>query len=147
MAGDDAFGPLVADHLRTRTHVDADVLDLGMKPLALLNHLAGRSALIVVDAALPGGDFPSGRLIDLEYSRRACPQLLHDASLSSHGLSLADELELAREVEMLPEQVFVVAAAISNAIIGQPPSDQIRRLVQPAAERINQLAEHCLARR
>ena len=147
MAGDDAFGPLVAEQLSTRGIANVDVIDLGMKPIALLNHLPGRSALIVVDAALPGPDFPRGTLLDFEYGQRDCPRLVHDTSLSSHRLSLGSELEFAKELELLPATVLIVAAAIENSTIGQPPSGVISRLVPAAANRILELTQQCAGRR
>ena len=55
MAADDAFGPLVAEALRAMAPAGVEVVNLGMRPAALLDHLAGRAALCVVDAARGAG--------------------------------------------------------------------------------------------
>ena len=51
LAGDDAFGPLVAEAVRAKVLAGVEVVNLGMKPASLLVHLAGRRAVCVVDAA------------------------------------------------------------------------------------------------
>lgn len=145
MAGDDAFGPLVAERMRTMDLADVEIVDLGMKPAGLLNHLASRQGVIVVDAAEPAEIFPAGSLIDVDFFSSHRPQLRHDAALSSHGLSIAHELELARRLQMLPPRVHLVAASVSHADVGSPISDVVLGLVQPAADRARQLAFQWLA--
>jgi Ni,Fe-hydrogenase maturation factor len=75
LAADDAFGPLVAEAVRARSLAGVAVANLGMKPASLLDHLPGRRAVCVVDAARCDG-LPAGTLIEadgLPFSRRACP--------------------------------------------------------------------------
>ena len=136
MAGDDAFGPLVARRLREIAPANAEIVDLGMKPTGLLDHLQGRTATIIVDAAVANEDFPSGRLVDMDFFSPDRPELVHDVPLSSHGLSIAHELELARKLNMLPQQVVLVAASIDDASMGDSLSSSIKSLVEPAADRI-----------
>jgi hydrogenase maturation protease len=117
-----------------------DVIDLGMKPVGLLDHLADRAALIVIDAAQPLGDRPSAALIDLPFGSPERPPLRHDATLSSHGLSLAHELALADKLDLLPSHVHLIAAEAHLTQLGQPLSPQVTQLVELAARRVVQLA-------
>ena len=139
MAGDDAFGPLVARRLREIAPDDAEIIDLGMKPTGLLDHLDQRTAAVVVDAAIADDRFPVGCLVDMDFFSPGRPQLVHDMPLSSHGLSIAHELELARKLQMLPQQVVLVAAAIDDAKMGDKVSPALESLVNSAADRICQL--------
>jgi hydrogenase maturation protease len=141
LAGDDAFGSLVADALRRISPPHVDVVDLGMQPAGLLNHLEGREALIVVDAALADAGFPAGNLIDVDFAAAERPRLVHDEPLSSHGLSLAHELELARQLKMLPKRVHLVAAAAGEMGIGAAPGAAVSALVEPAVRRILSLSD------
>jgi hydrogenase maturation protease len=145
LAGDDGFGPSVARCLRALAPVGVDVIDLGMKPAGLLDHLADRAALIVVDAAQPLGEHPTAALIDLPFRSPERPPLLHDVALSSHGLSLAHELALADKLDLLPNHVHLIAAEAHVTQLGQPPSPQVMQLVEPAARRIVELAQAWLA--
>ncbi len=143
MAGDDAFGPLVARRLRERIPTDAEIIDLGMKPTGLIDHLAQRAMTIVVDAAIATDVFPVGSLIDIDFFSPDRPQLVHDMPLSSHGLSLAHELELARKLQMLPRRVVLVAVAIDDASVGRRVSPAVLSMVDPAAARICELITKC----
>ena len=62
--------------------------------------------------------------------------LVHDGPLSTHGLSVADELGLARRLGMCPEDVWLVAVVAESLEIGRPASDAILRQVPAAAGRI-----------
>jgi hydrogenase maturation protease len=135
MAADDAFGPLVAEALRVMALPGVEVVSLGMKPASLLDHLADRGALCVVDAARCDG-LPPGTLIDSGFFNADRPPLVHDGSLSSHGLSIADELELARRLGICPQDVRLVAAAARSFDIGRSAGDEILRQVPVAAGRI-----------
>ena len=69
MAADDSFGPLVAEAVRAMALSGVEVVSLGMKPASLLDHLAGRRAVCVVDAARCDG-VPVGTLIDADFFAR-----------------------------------------------------------------------------
>ena len=66
LAADDAFGPLVAEAVRAKAVEGVEVLNLGMKPAGLLDHLAGRRAVCVVDAARCDG-LPPGTLMEVDF--------------------------------------------------------------------------------
>ena len=135
MAADDSFGPLVAEAVRAMAIPGVEVVSLGMKPASLLDHLAGRSAVCVVDAARCDG-LPAGTLIDVDFFDADRPPLVHDASLSTHGLSVADELELARRLGVCPKIVRLVAAVAGSVEVGRPAGDEVLRQVPAAASRI-----------
>jgi hydrogenase maturation protease len=141
MAGDDAFGPRVAEAFRVVAPDDVEVIDAGMKPLGLLDVIEGREGLIVVDAALPVDQVSLEELIVLDMLQQAVPPLVHDRALSSHGLAIADELMLAGALGVLPRRVHLVAAQIRSTNIGQPMSPHMTPLVDRACRRLLEIAE------
>ena len=134
-AGDDAFGPMVAEALRRRGVPDADVVCLDLRPAALLDHLPGREALCLVDAACCQ-DQPPGVVIDFDWFCPHRPELLDDDVLSTHGLSIADQLALADALGILPQTVRLVAATVAPSEHGGPASIDLHRLVDVAVRRI-----------
>ncbi|MHB8862124.1 MAG: hydrogenase maturation protease [Pirellulaceae bacterium] len=136
-AADDAFGLLVADALREMAPPGVEVVSLGMRPASLLEYLAHRSALCVVDAARCD-DLPVGTLLEVDFFDVHRPQLVHDTSLSTHGLSVADELELARRLEICPQVVWLVAAVAGCLEIGRSAGEEVLRQVPVAAGHIAQ---------
>jgi hydrogenase maturation protease len=143
MAADDAFGPLVAEALRAKALPGVEVKSLGMKPASLLADLAGRSAVCVVDAASCDG-LPAGTLIEADFFDPDRPRLVHDVALSSHGLSVADELELARRLGLCPKNVRLVAAVAGSVEVGRPASDAVAGQVPAAVSRIAAWAARCI---
>ena len=128
MAADDSFGPLVAEAVRAMAIPGVEVVSLGMKPASLLDYLADRRAVCVVDAARCDG-LPVGMLIDADFFDADRPPLVHDASLSTHGLSVADELALAQRLGISPKDVRLVAVVAGSVEIGRTPSHEVLRQV------------------
>jgi len=143
MAGDDAFGPLVAEAVRTMAMTGIEVVNLGMQPAALLNHLADRRAVCVVDAAFCE-DMPDGTLIEADFFDADRPPLVHDATLSTHGLSVADELELAQRLGICPSHVRLVAVVAGSVEVGRPVGASVLQRVSVAAHRIAAWASRLL---
>lgn len=113
-AGGDAFGPMVTAALR-RLEPDAiRIADLGMRPAALLDHLEGISGLIIVDAVHVPGE-RVGRLIDVDWFDADRPKLAHDDPMSTHGLSIGRQLELAQRLSLLPRHVRLIGCVIDPA--------------------------------
>lgn len=135
LAGDDAFGPRVAAALRKEACAGSDVVCLGMRPAALLDHLADRRALCVVDAAWCDRR-AAGTLLEMDFFAVDRPGLVYDRALSTHGLSVAAELRLAQQLGLCPPQVRLVAVVAAAVQIGCPPSALVARHVPVAVRRI-----------
>ena len=141
LAGDDAFGQLVADRLRDACldELGAELIDLGMRPAGLVPLLEARRGAILVDAAEPGPLAEAG-ILSLPFDDALRPLLRHDAALSSHGLSLVHELELARVLGVLPPRVWLVAAVGHQFALGAPPTADTPALADAAAAEVLALA-------
>jgi hydrogenase maturation protease len=111
-AGADAFGSLVLQALAAHVNPAVQLLDLATNPTALLDHLPGRRLLVIVDAALQE-DTPSPTLLDINYFSPHRPALASPPATSTHALSLADQLALARTLNLLPPEVRLIAALIT----------------------------------
>ena len=134
-AADDSFGPCVARCLEQFQLAGVEVVDLAMRPAGLLDLLQGREALAVVDAAqCPAG--PLGRMLEFDWFDPRRPELLHDDVLSSHGLSLDVQLELAQRLGVLPKRVQLFAVGIAGADPAGEMDRRVRRCVKPTARRV-----------
>lgn len=140
MAGDDGFGPRVADWLERQGPSGLEVLNLGMQVGGLLGHLGGRLGLIVVDALQPDAAWPPGQLVDILYESGQAAPWMHDAAVSSHGLTIGSELELARRLDLLPPHVRLLATVACQTKVGDPMSAVVERVVPHAARRAVELA-------
>ena len=141
MAGDDAFGSLVASQLTVLHDPRLHVVDLSRQsPSAMLDHLDSQPALVIIDA-VTGPDIAPGQLIDMDWHDEARPDLVHDSALSTHGLSVANQLELAARLGMLPATIRLIGAAIADTAIGAAPSPHIPAAAAEAVQRILRLAD------
>jgi hydrogenase maturation protease len=138
LAGDDAFGPRLADLLARAPIAGLDAVDLGMRPDRLFDHLVGRDALIVVDAALCP-DLPAGHVIECDWQAR--PTLAEERAVSSHGISLTTQIELAGKLGLLPSTVWLIAVNICGSRPGVEMSPVIAAQVEPVRKRIAELAQ------
>ena len=139
-AGDDAFGPRVGSRLRESNPAGVEVRDLDIKPAALFDHLPGPDCLVLVDAVrMPWGD--PGRLIQVDLIREELPALLNDDAMSSHGLGLAHQLALARQLDLLPEQVWLVGAVLESTESEAAASPWMADAVDAACGKILEIAD------
>lgn len=143
MAADDALGPMVAARLRERQLPGVEVIDLDLRPAGLLDLLiVPRSALIVVDACqIEDRSESDENLIEIRWREGGKEAIIHDDVLSTHGLSIANQLEMAEAMDLLPEEAWLELARIRNATIGEAPSDEIESAAQVIAKRIEVLTE------
>ncbi|NNM33359.1 MAG: hydrogenase maturation protease [Gemmatimonadetes bacterium] len=140
-AGDDAFGPLVTDRVRRLDLPPAvRVEDLGLRPSALFDFLPA-DVLVLVDAVR--GPFPAESVIVLDWFSPERPALAHDDALSSHGLDLARQIELARVLGWCPRRVLLVAAPVETVALGlRPREDRVRRAVECVRQLLEEEAIH-----
>ena len=140
MASDDAFGPLVARELRHLVTTGIEVADLDIRPAALLDYLPGKDALILVDAVNAPG-MQTGELLDIDWFSPERPDLVNDDTMSTHGLSLAMQLDLAKQLDLLPKRVRLIAVCIDNASVSEAASDFLPNAVSAAADVVGRYAK------
>lgn len=141
MAGDDSFGPRVGRRLRELAIPGVRVVDLDMQPAAFLDLLPGPDSVVLVDA-VQASERPDDALVEIDLIKEELPALLHDDVLSSHGLALAEQLELARRLSLWPAKLRFLGAPIRTAEVGATARPELEQLVVAATQRIRELAGH-----
>jgi len=139
-AGDDGFGHAVAESLRADAFPGVTVTELGIRPTDLLENAQGYAALIIVDAVCCPGEKP-GSLIDVDWFDPARPVLKSEAALSTHGISIGQQLDLGQSLGMLPPVVRVVGVNIVQVEIGFLMTEAVQRCI-PDVVRI--IREHAM---
>lgn len=130
MRGDDGAGPEVARRL-TVLHVEGLVVATGMEPLALLSELTQPTAydgVVVVDATAPRADPGRVRVLRESDGSWAVPA----SPVASHALGLAEVLELARALGLLPPYLTVVGVEGTCFDLGADLSEPVREGVEEA---------------
>ena len=132
--GDDRVGWRVAETLAAKLPTDqARVIRLDRPGPALLDELAGRARVILIDAAATGE--PPGTLSCMADAASA-PAM---DRVSSHGLGLIQTLQLGRALDLLPPQLDLFLISIDPARTRDPDadlSDPVAAAVAPLAEAI-----------
>jgi hydrogenase maturation protease len=122
LRGDDAVGLTVARRLRELTPA-LDVLELSGEPAELLDALGdGVEQVVLVDAVSSGA--PPGTVHRLDASEAA---LAVDACTTTHGLGLAETIELGRALERLPSRLLVIGIEGRSFELGAPLSPDVAR--------------------
>jgi hydrogenase maturation protease len=129
--GDDAAGLLVARRLRELTAGKVTIIEHDGEPSALVELFTGHDAVILIDACT--GGIP-GSVRRFDAVREPLPA--ETGSPSSHGLGLADAIELARALRKLPARCEVYAIAGTAFARGTPPSGPVERAAETVAQRI-----------
>jgi hydrogenase maturation protease len=103
--GDDAVGLVVARELQQAVPMGVTVLEHRGDAADLVERLDSAAAVVLVDAAVSGGDPGTFRRIDVR--RESLPASWF--ACSTHGLGLAAAIELAQALGSLPERCVVYA--------------------------------------
>ncbi len=103
LRGDDAVGPAMVAQLRPRLKGTVRVLALN-DPLRLPDCWEGAALAIVCDAVCSGAQ--PGTLHRFEVHAAPLPASIRMA-VSSHGIGLADVVELARRLGRLPRRLII----------------------------------------
>jgi hydrogenase maturation protease len=129
--GDDGVGPTVADLVAAAVGGFDDVrVVVHEDPTALVDLMAGHSAVVLVDAARSGAPPGTVTVHRLGPDSPALAARTDPGAAGTHGLGLAGALELARVLDRLPPRVSVVGieaagfehgADLSPAVAGAVP--------------------------
>ncbi len=128
--GDDGFGPMVAARVAALGLPDIGVV-VQSEPLDLVEHLAEHDDVVVVDAVRTGGT--PGTLLVQVVGARGLPRR---PEVGSHGLGVADALELARALGTLPGRVTVVGVEAPELRPGTPLSAPVRERLDDAVRAV-----------
>ena len=129
---DDGAGAQVVRRLAGRVPDDVRLIELGGEPAELLDAWDGLGAVVVVDAVRTGG--APGTVHCFDASRAPLPA--RTGSASTHGLGLADALELGRALGRLPARVVVVGIEAGEDQTAGGLSPPVQDAIEEASARV-----------
>lgn len=133
--GDDAAGVLVAERLR---QLGMDVEIRRGEAAELIEAWSGADDVIVVDAVMTGAPPGSVFLWDGQH-----PPASHSSTASTHGLGLAEAIELARVLGCLPIKLRVYGIEGRRFEIGVEVSPEVKSAVERVVRRIEAEVKPC----
>ena len=126
--GDDAAGAMAAERLRA-LGIAAEVC--AGEASELIGAWSGADDVIVIDAVVTGAPVGTVNVWDgqhpLQYGR---------SSGSTHGLGVAEAIELARTINCLPERLRVYGIEGNRFEIGSGVSPEVERAIDEVVRRI-----------
>jgi hydrogenase maturation protease len=135
--GDDGAGHEVVRLIRKNGPSHVEAVEASADAMTLIAHLNGTSSAYVVDACVSGATPGTVRRFDVR-----CTPLPQDAnSVSTHGLGLAQGLELASTLAMLPSRCIVYAIEGASFETEAPLSPSVARAAADVARRIREEIE------
>lgn len=130
--GDDGAGAAVLARLRGRVGADVDLIAHGGEATALLELLQGVRRAYLIDASEAGQAPGTVRRIDA----LACSLPHAGRQGSTHGLGVAQGIELGRAFALLPEQCVVYCIEGASYDLGAPLSSAVGAAVGAVAARL-----------
>jgi len=129
--GDDAVGPAVAERAMELVPPGVTVLEQA-EPAGLIDAWAGAGLVVVADAVRSGQRPGTVQVL------HAChgPLPVRTGAGGTHGLGLAEVIELGRALQRLPPQLVVVGVEAQRFGLGEPMSPQVRACVELAAKAV-----------
>jgi len=124
--GDDAVGLLVAKRLRGLVPKGVRVREHEGDPVALLELWKGADLIVVIDAVQSGA--PPGTVQRFEAHERALPSAV-TFGISTHGVGLAETIELARSLKKLPKRLIVYGVEGACFEIGRGLSPEVAHAI------------------
>ena len=128
--GDDAVGPAVAE--RAMELVPEVTVVARVEPTELIDAWAGAGLVVVTDAVR------SGQQPGTVHVLHAChgPLPVGTGAGGTHGLGLAEVIELGRALHRLPPDLVIVGVEAQQFGLGEPMSPQVRTGIELAAKAV-----------
>ena len=128
--GDDAVGPAVAE--RAMELVPEVTVVARVEPTELIDAWAGADLVVVTDAVRSGQ--PPGTVHVLHACHGPLP--VGTGAGGTHGLGLAEVIELGRALHRLPPDLVIVGVEAQHFGLGEPMSPQVRTGIELAAKAV-----------
>lgn len=129
--GDDAAGLIVAREIRRRDIPGLEVWEAG-GGTEITEQIDGAEAVIIVDAVVSGAE--AGTLVRFDAAAGRLPGFF--VNCSTHAISVADGVELARVLGKLPRRCIVYGIEGREFEPCLPLSGEVKRAAEEAAELI-----------
>ncbi len=138
LLSDDGVGPALLRELaesENRWQGEVEFLDGGTQGLALLGHLTGRRALIIVDAVRKGEPPGSTYVLTLPQLREVAP----GRASSGHESNAGELLAAAELLDELPPRLFVVGVEPEKVATGFGLSPAVEQALPLATKHLFRL--------
>lgn len=132
LRADDGAGAAVLRRLSGRVPADVALVEAAGEPAALLEAWEGLERVVIVDAVRGAG--APGTVHRFDAARAPLPARTGGAS--THGLGLAEALELGRALGRLPARVVVVGIEAGAEGQGAGLSPEVEAALDEAAEEV-----------
>jgi len=129
--GDDAAGPAVAERAMELVPPGVTVTERA-EPAGLIGTWAGAELVVITDAVRSGQ--PPGTVHVLHACHGPLP--VGTGAGSTHGLGLAEVIELGRALRQLPPQLVVVGVEARQFGLGEPMSPPVQACIELAAKTV-----------
>ncbi len=130
LRGDDAAGPRVIAHLRARAVPGLAAVQCPAEPAALMEAWREADHVVVVDAMQSGR--PPGAVTRFDATHTPLP--VSGFRSSTHGLGIADAVELGRALGRLPALLEVIGIEGAGWEQGAPLDPAVARAVKQVVE-------------
>lgn len=130
--GDDAAGRAVARRLRGMLPPAIRIDEHDGEATGLLARLEGAKSAYLIDACLSSA--PAGTVQRFDVGDAPLPQ--DTFAMSTHGLGLAEAIELGRALGQLPACCVVYAIEVGSTAPGDPLSAAVTAAIDAVAERV-----------
>jgi hydrogenase maturation protease len=132
--GDDAIGRVAARLVRARAPAGVRVIESCGEPASLLDAWRGARRVFLVDAVQSGA--ARGAIHRFDAGAGALPARFFRCS--THGLGVAEAVELARALRCLPPRLVVYGIEAARFGAGETPSRVLVRAAAEAARRVRE---------
>jgi len=130
--GDDAAGRAVARRLRRMLPPTIRIDEHDGEATALLARLEGAETAYLIDACASSA--PAGTVQRFDVANAPLPQ--ETFAMSTHGLGLAEAIEIGRALGQLPARCVVYAIEVGSTAPGEPLSPPVAAAIKTVAKRV-----------
>lgn len=125
--GDDGVGVAVIDRLRDQGHANIEVVEESGESVALISRWTGRRFVIMVDAVSSGA--VPGTIARIECSGGSWQVGPRASAASTHGLGVADAVELGMVLDRLPDRLLIFGIEAGEVANGRGLTDAVAAVV------------------
>jgi hydrogenase maturation protease len=140
LLSDDGVGPAVLHQMaaeQPRWHGEVEFLDGGTQGLALLAHLSGRRAVVIVDAVEKGEEPGTVYRLTLPQLRSVSTERPN----SGHESNAVELLAAAELLNELPDQLFLVGVEPKRIVTGLGLSPAVEKALPAASDQVAYLLD------
>lgn len=136
---DDGFGVAVLQRLREFDAAGVRIVEESGEPTALIARWSGEHSVIMVDAVSSGAT--PGTVHRLECGDGNWDTGARAGAASTHGLGIADAVELGRSLDRLPRRLVIFGVETADVSNGEGLTSPVAAAVDPVVSAITREAD------